>query len=60
MVVFLNGGTDYAEKEMVFKTEAGYRVGGVQGGSSPGDCARDFKSARCEIVLHNASAASTS
>jgi hypothetical protein len=27
MVVFLNGDTDYAEKKMVFKRQANYRIG---------------------------------
>ena len=35
MVVFLNGDTDYAEKKVVFKGQADYRIGRVEGDSSP-------------------------
>ena len=59
MVVFLNGDTDYAEKKVVFKRQADYRIGRVEGESSPGDRAIDFKSARSETVLQNASEALT-
>ena len=35
MVEFLNGDTDYAEKKVVFKRQADYRIGRAEGGSSP-------------------------
>jgi hypothetical protein len=34
MVVFLDGDTDYAEKKMVFKRQADYRIGRVEKDSS--------------------------
>ena len=42
MVEFLNGDTDYAEKKVVFKGQADYRIGRVEGDSSPRGTLREI------------------
>ena len=42
MVIFLSGDTDYEEKKVVFERQADYRIGRVEGDSSPRGTVREI------------------